>query len=68
MPLRPLLPLFQLLFHLLPLIVFSFSRKSRSSYPYKLSKPVFGLHHDYNLKVSRQLSRCPEPWIGLHRT
>ena len=51
-----------------PIIVSSFSRKSRSSYPYKLSKPVFGLRPDYNLKVSRQLSRCPQPWIGLHLT
>jgi hypothetical protein len=36
---------------------FSFSRKSRSSYPYKLSKPVFGPRPDYNLRVSRQISR-----------
>jgi len=36
---------------------FSSSRKSRSSYPYKLSKPVFGPRPDYNLKVSWQLSR-----------
>jgi hypothetical protein len=36
---------------------FFFSRKSRSSYPYKLSKPVFGPRPDYNLRVSRQISR-----------
>ena len=51
-----------------PIIVSSFSRKSRSSYPYKLSKPVFGLRPDYNPKVSRKLSRCPQRWIGLHLT
>src|SRR3974390_2882088 len=46
----------------------SFSRKSRSSYPYKLSKPVFGPRPDYKLRVSRQLSRRPQPWIGLRLT
>jgi predicted ATPase len=32
---------------------FSFSRKSRSSYPYKLSKPVFGPRPDYNEMITK---------------
>jgi hypothetical protein len=38
-------------------ITASSSHKSRSSYPYKLSKPVFGPRPDYNLRMSWQLSR-----------
>src|SRR5260370_36253414 len=45
---------------------FSFSRKSRSSYPYMLSKPVFGPRLDCNLRVSWQLSHRSQPSIGLH--
>src|SRR5947207_10202844 len=50
-------------------IIVSFSsRKSRSSYPYRLAKPVFGPRPDHNLRVSRQLSRRPPPWTGSHLT
>jgi hypothetical protein len=38
-------------------ITASSSHKSRSSYPYKLSKPVFWPSPDYNLRMSWQLSR-----------
>jgi hypothetical protein len=47
---------------------FSFSRKSRSSYPYMLSKPVFGPRPDYNLswQLSHALSlRSVCIWRGL---
>jgi hypothetical protein len=40
---------------------FFLSRKLRSSYPYKLSKPVFGPRPDYNLWVTWQFSPHPQP-------
>src|SRR5256885_3014152 len=45
-------------------IIASFSsRKSRSSYPYKLEKPVSGPRPC--CKVRRQQSCCPPPWVCL---
>src|SRR5437870_2179996 len=45
-------------------IIASFSsRKSRSSYPYKLEKPVSGPRPC--CKVRRQQSCCPPPWLCL---
>jgi len=47
-------------------IAFFSSRKSGSSFPYRLSTPVSAPRLCYSLKISRCLSRRPQPWTELH--
>jgi hypothetical protein len=48
------------------IIAFSSSRKSRSSFPYRLELPVFDPRPYHGRRTSRLLSRHSQPWEELY--